>query len=306
MARPAFELSVLSFASVRQGEAANHALWAEIGAVERVDALGYKRYWLAEHRLTTGAFGGSAVLLAVLGGVAPRIRIGSAGVLLRYENPYKVAEDFRLLSTLYPGRVDLGVCAGQAPEDVGRALLEERSFDVIPTYAEQVRAVVRFARGECAPSPPPALAKPPPVWVLGGGGPSIEIAGENGCALSLSLFHSHPRRGAVEAIDRYASTFRSSSERAKPEWNVAVAGFCAESEEDAASVLRAHAIPSVRPNVVGTPSQCRAMLDEIVDLYRTREIVFFDIARSRAQGLRSYALMAEACGLAGAPPEVAA
>jgi luciferase family oxidoreductase group 1 len=304
-------LGLLSFASIYAGEAANHALWGEVEAVGQAEALGYGRYWLAEHRRADGAVGRGAVLLAVLAGVTSRIRIGSAGVLLRYENPYTVAEDYRLLATLYPRRVDLGVCSGKVfSPAVTAALLPNGERHDDAAYADNVRRLVAHARGRDAVAPPPVAARPPSIWVLGGGGPSIELAAENGCALSLSLFHAHARRGAVDTLDRYTQAFRPSLEQPEPEWNVAVAGHCAESDADAARVRAQHdvsPVASIQPNFVGTPAQCRAALDAVAERYRTREIIFYDIAQARAERARSMARLAEVCGLAASPAaEVAA
>ncbi|MBM3384688.1 MAG: MsnO8 family LLM class oxidoreductase, partial [Betaproteobacteria bacterium] len=108
------KLSVLDQSPIIHGHSAAEALQATLALARRVDELGYHRYWLAEHHAIAAlADPCPEVLLARLGAETKRIRIGSGGVLLPYYSAFKVAEVFRMLETLYPGRVDLGI--GRAP-----------------------------------------------------------------------------------------------------------------------------------------------------------------------------------------------
>jgi luciferase family oxidoreductase group 1 len=108
------KLSVLDQSPIKAGSTAKEALLETIDLAQLSDALGYYRYWVAEHHASDALAGCSPeVLLGRLGTETKKIRIGSGGVMLPHYSPYKVAENFKLLETMYPNRVDLGV--GRAP-----------------------------------------------------------------------------------------------------------------------------------------------------------------------------------------------
>jgi len=101
-------LSVLDQSPIRSGSNAKNALEETIQLVRLCEDLGYSRYWVAEHHASDALAGCSPeVLLARLGAETKHIRIGSGGVMLPHYSPYKVAENFKLLQTLYPNRLDL-------------------------------------------------------------------------------------------------------------------------------------------------------------------------------------------------------
>ena len=108
------KLSILDQSPIIAGHSAAQALEETLKLARRADVLGYTRYWLAEHH-AIGALADPCpeILLARLGAETRRIRIGTGGVLLPYYSALKVAEVFRMLEALYPGRVDLGI--GRAP-----------------------------------------------------------------------------------------------------------------------------------------------------------------------------------------------
>ena len=107
-------LSVLDQSPIRNGGSPADAINETLMLAQRCEQWGYHRYWLAEHHASAGLAGCSPeVLLARLGAETKSIRIGSGGIMLPHYSPYKVAENFKLLSTMYPERIDLGV--GRAP-----------------------------------------------------------------------------------------------------------------------------------------------------------------------------------------------
>src|SRR5690606_6127128 len=127
-------LSVLDRSRTRLGEPDGQALHNTIARARRAEDLGYHRFWVAEHHAVPGiASGAPAVLLAAIGQVTSRIRLGSGGVMLPQHQPFVVAEQFRMLEGLHPGRIDLGLgtSLGFTPA-VRRALRrEEVSSDEI-------------------------------------------------------------------------------------------------------------------------------------------------------------------------------
>ena len=108
------DLSVLDQSPVRSGGTPAQALAETVQLAQAADSLGYRRYWLAEHHGTDG-FAGSApeVLITRVAAATSHIRVGAGGVMLAHYSPLKVAENFRVLENLYPGRIDLGI--GRAP-----------------------------------------------------------------------------------------------------------------------------------------------------------------------------------------------
>src|SRR5499425_1528693 len=107
-------LGVLDQSPVRSGGVVSDAIHETLELAELCDRLGYHRYWLAEHHSTPGLAGSSPeVLIGQVAARTSRIRVGSGGVMLQHYSALKVAESFRVLETLFPGRIDLGI--GRAP-----------------------------------------------------------------------------------------------------------------------------------------------------------------------------------------------
>src|SRR5215813_10737678 len=132
-------LSVLDQSPVRSGGTAADALNETIALAQAAERWGYHRYWLAEHHSTEGLAGAAPeIMIARVAAATSQMRIGSGGVMLTHYSPLKVAEQFRVLETLYPGRIDLGL--GRAPGSDGRTALA-------------LRRGVEAARGGPVPDP---------------------------------------------------------------------------------------------------------------------------------------------------------
>lgn len=114
-----YSLSILDKSPIAEGASAHDALSFTIRLAKRAEALGYQRYWVAEHHGASElASSAPEILVSHLFAHTSRIRVGSGGVMLQHYSPYKVAESFRTLASLAPGRVDLGV--GKAPGGLPR------------------------------------------------------------------------------------------------------------------------------------------------------------------------------------------
>ena len=112
------KISVLDQSPIGVGDNASHAINQTIELAQHCDELGYHRYWLAEHHNSkTLASCAPEILIARVARETERIRVGSGGVMLSHYSPYKIAENFKLLEAMYPGRIDLGV--GRAPGSDG-------------------------------------------------------------------------------------------------------------------------------------------------------------------------------------------
>src|SRR5437762_1295560 len=155
-------LSVLDQSPVRSGASPVEPIRATLAWARRCDELGYTRYWLAEHH-STPALAGSApeVLIGQVAAVTSGIRVGSGGVMLQHYSALKVAENFRVLETLYPGRIDLGI--GRAP---GSDQLTARALGGSGTpefFPQQVQDLVAFLHGELPAEHPFAKVRAMPT-----------------------------------------------------------------------------------------------------------------------------------------------
>ncbi|MGN6515967.1 MAG: LLM class flavin-dependent oxidoreductase [Rhizomicrobium sp.] len=238
-------LSVLDQSPIRKDGSAADAVAETIALAKAAEALGYHRYWLAEHH-NTGSFAGSApeVLIARVAAETKTIRVGSGGVMLTHYSPLKVAEQFRMLELLNPGRIDLGI--GRAPGTDPRTALALQAgpqgfgIDAFPSQVFLLRQFLDDASGGAAlPDDHPYRgihAMPrgntrPEMWMLGSGVHSAVYAGELGLPFSHATFISP--EGSMEAVAAYRERFRPSDWCAKPRVSMGVAALAAESEEDA-------------------------------------------------------------------------
>jgi len=242
-------LSVLDQSPIRKGGSAAEAFANTIDLAKQAERLGYSRYWLAEHH-NTSSFAGSApeVLIAAVAAATNHIRVGSGGVMLPHYSPLKVAECFRVLETLYPRRIDLGV--GRAPGGdmrTTRALQPgPQAYDVgvFPQQVELLRQFLEDAMGLHGeeggfPADHPYVglhATPrgpgmPALWMLGSGGDGAIIAAQLGLAYCFAHFINQD--AGTQPLELYRRNFRPSRDNAGPRGSIAVSVTVADTEEEA-------------------------------------------------------------------------
>lgn len=337
-----YSLSILDQSPISEGRSAAEALAETLALAEAADRMGYRRYWCAEHHNTRCFASASPEIL--IGKIAERtagIRVGSGGVLLSHYSPLKVAEQFRMLNALYPGRIDLGI--GRAP---GSDQLTQRILQYGPGalgsehFPTQVHALIGFLTETFDPDHPfaeshavPATEGLPELWLLGSSDQSAAIAAHLGCAFSGAHFIN--AEGGAEVMAEYRENFRASPRLSAPQGNVAVFVICADTAERARDLGMTRdlwrlklsqglhdPIPTVERaktyaytdaeraeidrnrhrHIVGTPEQVKARLDDIAAAYGVDELVVISITPEFKDRLRSYELLAEAFGLAGRDP----
>jgi len=232
-------LSVLELAPVTAGADTAEALQYTTELARRVEELGYRRIWVAEHHnMPAIASSSPAVLIAHLAAVTSTIRVGSGGVMLPNHAPLVVAEQFGTLASLHPGRIDLGV--GRAPgTDQRTALALRRTADGLSAenFPSEFADVVRMLAGD--PSrlkAVPAPAELPEIWLLGSSGFSAQLAGELG--LPFSFAHHFSAANTEPALDLYRRSFRPSQWLDEPHTMVAVNAVCADTDERAELLAR--------------------------------------------------------------------
>ena len=333
---PKLRLSVLDQSPIRPGSTPRQALLETVQLARLADRLGYTRFWVSEHH-NTPTLAGSApeVLIAHLGGQTSRIRLGSGGVMLPHYSALKVAENFRLLEALFPGRIDLGL--GRAPGGdrlTAHALNPGNTFSE-QDFVEQLLDLQAWLRDEQVPDTihervmaAPQAATSPELWLLSSSGQSGVFAAHLGMAFSFAQFING--NGGPAAVRQYRERFRPSRELAAPLANVAVFVLCADTEAKAQELRAAmdlmllrfgkgergtfptpaevtayrfsaedHAHLAFNRNrvVSGTPAQVHAQLTQLAADYGVDEIAAVTITADFQDRLRSYELLAEAFGL---------
>jgi luciferase family oxidoreductase group 1 len=235
------KLSVLDQSPVSDGYTSADALRNTIELARLTDRLGYQRYWIAEHHaIVTLASPAPEILLARIGAETTRIRIGSGGVLLPHYSPLKVAECFRMLHAMYPGRIDLGI--GRAPGGSGLeafALRRERSNRAQnDDFAEQLVELLAFLHHEFPSDHPfarikvsPDMPGAPEVWLLGSSSWSSAAAAKMG--LPYAFAHFITPEETPGALEYYRANFQPSKRLSKPRAIVALGVICADTEAKA-------------------------------------------------------------------------
>lgn len=233
-------LSVLDLAVVVDGSTPAIALADTADLALRTEALGFRRFWVAEHHNMPGIASSSpAVLIAHLAQVTSSIRLGSGGVMLPNHAPLVVAEQFAMLEALHPGRIDLGI--GRAPgTDQLTALALRRSAEALyaEDFPERFAELLGFFSGRFPAGHPfasiaavPGIGYQPPIWLLGSSSFSAQLAGQLG--LPFSFAHHFSAEHTLPALRLYRSSFRPSAALERPYAMVAVAVTCAETDEHA-------------------------------------------------------------------------
>lgn len=289
-------LGVLDACLVASGATAGETLLDSVDLAAQVEALGYTRYWLAEHHERDVAHSAPELLVPVIAGTTATIRVGTAGILLNAHPPLKVAKNFRLLETLFPGRIDLGIGAGVPPEDTLRALTGG-ALGSVASYPERVEALIAFLSGAANIDISPRVS-PPDVWLLGSGGAfTAGMAARLGTSFGHSLLFPWSV-DTVEPMHRYRSEFVPSEFLGQPQCNIAVAGICNETEAGARILREKFARWSGwSPQIVGTPDQCVEALRTLCFRYGVDEVVFMSLCEKLEDRIESYRLLADAAGL---------
>ena len=332
------KLSVVDQSPVSAGMTPAEALANSIDLARRCDRLGYTRYWMAEHHgMELIATSAPEVMIAMAAQATSRIRVGSGAVLLPHYSPLKVAEVFRTLHALFPGRIDLGV--GRAPGGEAleafalRRTRDKAQFEVddFPSQLMELNAFLKggfpsdhpFGEIRVAPEAPGA----PEVWLLGSSLWSAQAAAQ--LSLPYAFAHFINPAGTRLCLSRYAASFDPSAERPSPQGVAAVGVVCAPSDAEAEYVgatyralgrrlrlgirgpvpapdaaLKELAQGPLPPDegdwprvFIGGPDKVRAGLEAMAEALDLSELMVVTITHDHAARVRSYELLAEAFSL---------
>jgi luciferase family oxidoreductase group 1 len=329
-------LSILDQSPIVSGHTPTEALQATVALARRADALGYHRYWLAEHHNMRGLADPSPeILLGQVAAATSRIRIGTGGVLLPYYSPLKVAETFRMYENLFPGRIDLGIGRAPGGDRMTADAMNARAFDDMDAFPRQVMDVVGWLDRSLPEDHPFALVQAmptgvssPEVWLLG----SSDYSGALSAYLGLRFAFAHfiNAQGGDAVSRAYRSDFRPSARESVPCSMVCVFALCADTADEAerlassidlrrlqmatgresviATVAEAQAYPYTERDrdiirreraraVVGAPVDVKSRLLEIAAAYAADELMVITITGDYATRARSYELLAREFGL---------
>lgn len=331
------QLSVLDQSPVRSGGTPLQAVKETITLAQLTEQLGYQRFWLSEHHAMEGLAGvAPEVLLARLGAETSRIRIGSGGVMLPHYSPYKVAEAFKLLQTMYPDRLDLGVGRAPGGDQYTATALRYGSTVGPQHFPNQVADLSALLRDEDPRTPGmekaramPPVSIPPALWMLGSGDDSAQLAGLMGLPYACAQFinpYVHE-----DIFNVYRQRFRPSVWADSPYCVLGVFAICADTEAEAQHLAKSRQLwylklattphggllPSPeevegyqyseqeqafirahsRPVIAGTPEQVVAQLENTAERFGADELMVVTITWDFAARCRSYELLAQAWGL---------
>ncbi|MES2490999.1 MAG: LLM class flavin-dependent oxidoreductase [Pseudomonadota bacterium] len=323
-------LSVLDLAPVPTGTTPSEAIRRTVDLARLADRLGYVRHWFAEHHgMPSVASAAPEILIGHIAGATKNIRVGSGGIMLPNHTPLKVAETFRTLEALYPGRIDLGL--GRAPgsdQAASRALEASDGHD----FSQQLAELLAFCgQTEFSANHPfrkviaiPDDAPLPPIWILGSSGASARLAGNAGMGYSFASHFSPTPAGP--AFNAYADSFKPSAQFPKSNAILGVAVVCAETAEDAdhlattmdlawLRIRRGEFRPLPSPEeakayaytefeleavreyrsrtVIGNPKQVRAQIESLANDSGADEVMVVTNLHGHAERLRSYELLAQ-------------
>ena len=240
------KLSVLDQSTAPKGRPEAAAIRETIELAQLCDELGYHRYWVSEHHNSSSIVGTAPeVLMAAIAATTRRIRVGSAGVMLPHYATLKVAEQFRVLEGIAPGRIDLGVGRAPGSDRVTAFALNPAADLAAERFPQQVRDLMQWVSGEpLHPSHPfgQVVAHPrgdtsPEVWILGSSNYGAELAAHFGLPYAYAYFFSDGR-GVEEALLLYREHYRPSARYPKPQATVCIWALAADTEAEARHLLR--------------------------------------------------------------------
>lgn len=284
----AVALSILDLAPVGSGFGSGQALRNSIELAQLADRLGYTRYWLAEHHnIPSIAISVPEIMIGLVARETSRIRVGSGGIMLPNHAPLHVAEAFRTLEALYPGRIDLGI--GRAPGTdpvTAYALRRSRERLQADDFPDQLAELLAFDSGAFPETHPFRTIRPtprdvqlPPIWLLGSsGGYSAKLAATTGIGFAFA-YHINPNdNDMVAALQTYRTQFTPSAQLSTPHSILAIGILCAETAERAEELATMVDLAYLRRHT-GQPAP-------LPTLAEAKAYPFTELERAQAQAYR--------------------
>jgi luciferase family oxidoreductase group 1 len=327
-------LSILDLSPVAAGSSGAQSLRNSIDLARLADGLGYTRYWVAEHHnLPSIASSAPDIMIGQIAAATTHMRVGSGGVMLPNHAPLMVAERFKVLEALFPGRIDLGL--GRAPGTdpvTSYALRRRQDAGGDDDFLQRFQELILFDSGGFPEGHPfrsvramPEDVALPPIWLLGSSGYSAQLAAMVGAGYSFA--HHFADHDPVEAMLSYRDQFKPSAARSTPYAILACAAVCADSDAEAERLAatidlnfvrrrRGEYLPLESPEdavaypyssadraliarnrtrlFVGAKSTVRQRLAPMIAATKADEVMITTMLYDHAARRRSYELLAEA------------
>ena len=329
---PELKLSVLDQSVSLAGSSEDAAIRDTVSLAEHCERLGYSRFWVSEHHgLPTIIGSAPEIVMAAIAARTHSIRIGSAGVMLPHYSALKVAEQFRVLEALAPGRIDLGV--GRAPGGDMRTAraLNPNAGAAADRFPEQVRDLHAWTHGGThgGITAHPLGPHAPEIWILGSSDYGAQLAAHFGLPYAFAYFFTDGQ-GAEQALDLYRRLYQPNEDRPRPQPTLCIWALVAETDEEAAhqalsrdrwridrgqgvlGPLQAPAVIAARgfgpgdeatlapmrdKAFVGSPATVGTKIRRLAETFELDEVVVNTWAHDPAVRRRSYALLAGEFGL---------
>jgi luciferase family oxidoreductase group 1 len=329
-----FPLSVLDLSPVAEGMPPAQALHNTLDLARLADQLGFTRYWVAEHHnMPSIASSAPEIMIGQIAATTTRMRVGSGGVMLPNHAPLMVAERFKVLEALYPGRIDLGL--GRAPGTdpaTSYALRRRQGISEEDDFLDRFNELMLLeSRGFPAGHPfhnvraMPADVPLPPIYLLGSSDYSAQLAGHIGAVFAFA--HHFANFDAAEAMRLYRNSLKPSPSHARPYAILATHVVCAETDEEADRLARTvdlnivrrgkgEYLPLASPETsaaydytpvdkariaqnrarlsVGSPTTVHAKLMPLIEATQAQELMVTTMIYDHVARKRSYELLAQA------------
>lgn len=319
--------SLLDLSPVPEGREAADAIANSVDLARHAEALGFSRYWLAEHHNMPGiASAATSVLIGHIAGVTKTMRVGAGGVMLPNHSPLAIAEQFGTLATIYPGRIDLGL--GRAPGgDMAVARALRRGKDHSDRFPDDVAELISYLAPRRQNAPVRAIpgeGTEVPVWILGSSLYGAQLAAFFGLPYA---FASHFAPDALDdALEIYRRDFKPSAALAKPHFMLAANVFAAETDAEGARLrtsmqqafarlrsgqpgklprpvadidaeigapMRSAVDHALRISAVGSPAKVRRELEAMISRWQPDEIIITGQIHDHEARKASFAIAAE-------------
>ncbi|HUK39666.1 MAG TPA: LLM class flavin-dependent oxidoreductase [Candidatus Acidoferrales bacterium] len=330
-------LSVLDQSTASKDKSQDTAIRETLELARHCDALGYHRFWVSEHH-NSGTIVGTApeIVMAAIAATTQRIRIGSAGVMLPHYSALKVAEQFRVLEAIAPGRIDLGIGRAPGSDYITSYALNPNPQNVLEQFPRQVQELQNWVSGKPLPEGHPfrtIVAQPtgpssPELWILGSSDYGAQLAAYFGLPYAFAYFFSEGT-GVEQALDLYRTNYRPSEKNPKPIATICVWALAADTEEEALHQFKTREraiidrkqgirLPLMSPEeaersysameiataqklrrkaIVGSSEHVAARLNDLAKSLQLDELVIVTWTYDSAPRRRSYELLADAFAL---------
>jgi luciferase family oxidoreductase group 1 len=287
MTRAQVPLGVLDL-SKRLGASSREALASMIDTAQVAEEAAYRRFWVAEHHVPGTSHTCPEIMAGIIAARTSRIRVGSGAVLLRYYSPLKVAETFLALEALFPGRMDLGVAQGPGVVDeaVAEALVSGNAWELeSPVFNRKVLELSELLLMSGSADSPRIRPQPddvvaPPLWVLGSGQRSLDLAVRVGRPYAMSVFTSRSQTASRALADEYHARTGNGSGCLTLAVSVTAAQTCTEAvTTEAAKVANGY----LAANAVGDYASVVTKLMHLMEEARAEELLLTSFGEAPAR-----------------------